>query len=836
MTRKRRALRTIRRSSAPENRFSRSEPRLEAESPSNGTARAPKHPSALPTATERLTRLLYFAVGVTALIFGGFSLPEFSAQLYAPAPFLSIVGWMVGFGIPMALGILSQWAPLGLLRVLAALQATGFLVSITFWLLFRADPLYIGGGTPWVLLLTGLPAVVVAIIAPGALAWSYTVLVALLSGYLRTVTSLDAQPALIGLQETLYTLLFQSVFVGLTLVTRRGAARVDAATRLARTAEIARAAATAREHERATIDALVHDSVISTLLMAGIGRVETGTVARHATASLAKLDALGTPAPEPVVLRSELIRRLERMLPDLAPQAVLRRDPAADPDLPGSVERTLPAPAAAALLDAAGEALRNSVKYAGPHAALTVTVHAPGGGVQLDIADTGTGFDPALVPTERLGIARSILERMSRIPGASATVRSAPGNGTTVTLTWLPHPAPPAEPAASAAPRTVRRSFAAKTAFWPSKPRPDAPTPSNGTYPDPDLAPAPETPRAFARSFGLSTHLARNLVRTILVLFIVVYGVLAFADPYPGGAIAALPLDVIAYIGVCGAAIAVTLPGPDPIPHRQAVAILLMCAVAGTFMFVLLRPFGLSPFATWHLGAISLILMMLIARGRARYAWAGFLLLATGSILWAHLHSLGPAFGIDLVTRHAATLLAGTLFLFGLRHSAGTLAVLQQAGTRRAADEATAQAGSHEREAQLARVNTLARPALELLGAGDPTTAADRAEFLIVEASLRDAIRGRSLFIEPLIAACRAARARGVEVSLLDDSADSADRNAVALPVLAAAVARELDTVPSGRFTARVLPAGRADLATILIDSLDKRMLRVAPDGTLHDL
>ena len=159
--------------------------------------------------------------------------------------------------------------------------------------------------------------------------------------------------------------------------------------------------------------------------------------------------------------------------------------------------------------------------------------------------------------------------------------------------------------------------------------------------------------------------------------------------------------------------------------------------------------------------------------------------------------------------------------------------MLQRDGNRRAAERATEVAGSHEREAQLARVNTLAQPALELLGRGDPTTTADRAEFLIVEASLRDAIRGRSLFIEPLITACRAARSRGVEVSLLDDRADRASS---ALPELAAAVARELDTVPSGRFTARVLPAGRADLATIFIDSLENRMLRVAPDGTVHDL
>ncbi len=55
--------------------------------------------------------------------------------------------------------------------------------------------------------------------------------------------------------------------------------------------------------------------------------------------------------------------------------------------------------------------------------------------------DAGAGFDPARVHPARLGLRRSIVERMADW-GGQALVRSAPGEGTTVTLRWTgPSPA-----------------------------------------------------------------------------------------------------------------------------------------------------------------------------------------------------------------------------------------------------------------------------------------------------------------------------------------------------------------------------------------------------------
>jgi signal transduction histidine kinase len=55
------------------------------------------------------------------------------------------------------------------------------------------------------------------------------------------------------------------------------------------------------------------------------------------------------------------------------------------------------------------------------------------------VRDRGRGFDPDEVPDDRLGVRRSIVDRMQRHGGA-ATVRSARGDGTEIRLSMpLPH-------------------------------------------------------------------------------------------------------------------------------------------------------------------------------------------------------------------------------------------------------------------------------------------------------------------------------------------------------------------------------------------------------------
>jgi signal transduction histidine kinase len=86
-----------------------------------------------------------------------------------------------------------------------------------------------------------------------------------------------------------------------------------------------------------------------------------------------------------------------------------------------------------ALLAAAREATVNAAKWSG---ADTVSLFAEvePGAVSLFVRDRGNGFDPEAVPADRKGLAESVRARITR-RGGSAVVRSAPGEGTEVSLT-----------------------------------------------------------------------------------------------------------------------------------------------------------------------------------------------------------------------------------------------------------------------------------------------------------------------------------------------------------------------------------------------------------------
>jgi len=85
-----------------------------------------------------------------------------------------------------------------------------------------------------------------------------------------------------------------------------------------------------------------------------------------------------------------------------------------------------------ALLAAAREATVNAAKWSGA-GVISLFAEVEPDEVSLVVRDRGKGFDPEAVPADRKGLAESIRGRMAR-RGGTATVTSAPGEGTKVTL------------------------------------------------------------------------------------------------------------------------------------------------------------------------------------------------------------------------------------------------------------------------------------------------------------------------------------------------------------------------------------------------------------------
>ncbi|WP_148040170.1 sensor histidine kinase [Cryobacterium tepidiphilum] len=724
---------------------------------------------------DRLTRLIYLVLGVSAVFFGALSLRPLLEQ--APGADFPLVAacWLLAFGVPVAMGALSLWAPLRVLRLLAVIEGVVFVLAIAEWLLFRDGRLPEGNDIPWVITFTAIPAVCVATVARARVAWGYVILVSGLSGWVRAWSSSGVEVRLIGAKDSLYTLLLISVFVGLTIAVRRIATRVAAAAEADRAAYSESAARISQKHERLTVDALVHDSVLSVLLMAGRGSVDIAHLSAYARQTLGRITGLNAPPPANLVPASVLGDRLRTLTAELAPGTAFASNLGARP---------VPALVVDALVLAAGEALRNSLRHAGLASSAparpvsrSVDVHDDHGTVVVRVRDDGIGFDAADVPADRLGIARSIVARMSAFVGGSARVFSRPGAGTEVTLAWTPD-----RPAAGG----------------------DAPA-----------------------SFSAMFSMLAPVVRVIIVLFVVVHGVLAFTGP---GAASWFPLELLAFLAVSAAAVLCTRAAVNPLPAAQTLGTVALLAAAEILMFFEVTPQDTAAFAHWHLGAITLVLLVLAMRGRNRIAWSCYGGLFAATVAWAVVNGLPAAGGVGLVIRHAGTLLAGTLWVFAARRSMATLTELNRQRTVRDAAELAETTAIQERHAQLARLSTLARPMLERLADAHPLSADDQAECLQVEATLRDAIRARSLFVEPVISAAKAARARGVDVTLLDDSADRPPGD---MAPVTAAVAGELDAAASGRVTARVLPAGRDALATIVVDSDRHRIVTVTADGML---
>lgn len=208
-----------------------------------------------------------------------------------------------------------------------------------------------------------------------------------------------------------------------------GGKEIRAAEERSRRAEAARAVA----EERAETAARLHDSVLQTLAL--IQRREDLPAEFRSLARAQEHDLRGWlfggapvgggPAAEAPAVR-EALSPAERL-------AALARE--AEATSPGTrVELvtvgTLPdEPAVRALVEAAGEAIRNAVAHARSER-VDVYCEASGAEVACWVRDRGVGFDPDAVAAGRGGIAESIRARLARVEGV-ATLRTAPGQGCT---------------------------------------------------------------------------------------------------------------------------------------------------------------------------------------------------------------------------------------------------------------------------------------------------------------------------------------------------------------------------------------------------------------------
>jgi signal transduction histidine kinase len=274
-------------------------------------------------------------------------------------------------------------------------------------------------GITWVIAVIGITVIAYAWQLP--LAAHAAVTLTVMAAFLAGAAIADSPGWLDVLPLQLWTVIEAGLSRALYVLVRKGARDADRAVARSEQARRDAAVAEARRADEREYLAALHDTASATLLMVGSG--VAGERAGWLSAQAARdLDAISGDHASPAG-ELDLVAHLRDIARHL-PLTVHWDAPAA---------LTVPAADAVALAGGVREALTNVVRHAGVTEA-TVTVHRDDHSVVVEVADQGTGFDPARVNGHRYGVTRSIVERLTRA-GGSAEVISSPGNGTRVRLT-----------------------------------------------------------------------------------------------------------------------------------------------------------------------------------------------------------------------------------------------------------------------------------------------------------------------------------------------------------------------------------------------------------------
>lgn len=268
-----------------------------------------------------------------------------------------------------------------------------------------------------------------------------------------------------------------------------------------------------------------------------------------------------------------------------------------------------------------------------------------------------------------------------------------------------------------------------------------------------------------------------------IVGFVVVLGTLGAIS---SERVTSVPAYLAALLLGLLAVVAVLLPWPPGRQRLGAVGVTVAVVALGLVVVSVLEP-GRPGYALWYPAFVWVPLCGIALRGHAVLALVGAGLSAATTIAWA---SADPAVGLEeglyrVVSPTAVVVVSVGVALLVQQYSTevGRARAEQMEAARLSAG---ARAAETERRHRLHHVEQLAAPVLEQLRRGVVDDRL-RAQCRLLEAALRDGIRGRHLVDAAVRETLWAARSRGVEVTLLDDSGTDVDEQP---PPVAALVRR----------------------------------------------
>lgn len=535
-------------------------------------------------------------------------------------------------------------------------------------------------------------------------------------------------------------------------------------------------ASTRAQHEA---NSFIHDHILSALIAVANGLPDRAALRDIARQALDSLSA-GTTVVSPVTARTllnDVAGRVGAMAGDICTDVVLIR------------EHEIPPEVAQAITEATLEAVRNSLRHAGSDDAPVmrrVTLASDACGISIEVSDDGCGFDPAVAGRGRHGVSGSIIARMQDV-GGRATVDSAPGEGACVTLRWRPL-------VDSADPQRPERDAAqSEAASW-----------------ERSLSASMESAGARAIAAGLA-----------LVHFILLVYECAVHSYWHW------PPAALSFIALLPPAVLLLKTWPDALLPRW-VAQLTVVVIAAVNFLVLpqIITTGWPGYASWCTGAGSDLSRGLLMRGRPVYAWVGSAATTLATAYWVISTGRPLLMIFTYMLGHYFTLVSW----HGVAHLS-TRATTQIAATQRETARLQAQQRAHEEAdrimtSRMASVRQRVTPLLTQIANGKAPTPKLRSQAYLLEAELRDEIRAPFFTGTSIVTSAQAARRRGTEVILLDDSGDNTTIDDQVRTNAVNYVTKFLNVTQSNRVVIRLNPPRRPTLLTIVTDDTRYRLDR----------
>ena len=398
----------------------------------------PQKSSLLPNTVEMTEVVLARSIGVFSLLLVALALPDLLQNTGGPPR----PGY-VTFVAMVPLLIIATMLPVknaAIRRFFAGASAWLILLGFLLWHLGLIGNSLHADARPWSWGTAGAGVGLAAVARNTTLASLYGVLFTILVLVIPGLPAGSAREWHDSWQDALLTMAMTAAIIAPIWALRQAVqeSELAAVTAVEKFSDAAKSEAVTVERMR--LDALTHDIVLSTLIVASQAMSQPVVDASRKAArdALAQLDEVKHDADASFSDHVTIAEWLGRMGAAASLHGLTLDVPASGSPAP----QEIPLLVARAMTQATTEAVRNSLEHtSGAQTSVKVSFpdspagQAVGDRVVVEISDNGPGFDLAAIPLERMGIKVSIVERMQDVHG-TATVFTSPSTGTLVYLEW----------------------------------------------------------------------------------------------------------------------------------------------------------------------------------------------------------------------------------------------------------------------------------------------------------------------------------------------------------------------------------------------------------------